>query len=355
MEFTQGVKAYLLSPAFLILALGVFSAVSKSDLKFPEPFHTACLGAVWLPALAAMAFGGLTLFWTSSILQRMGGFSLADVGAMATQYGSVSALTFIEATNFLKSISQQEEICAASFFGLMDSPVIIIGAMLGRGVFGWRKVGTGRSGLAASAARCVSWPRSTADLNSEWKKRYELGRRLFCGTASSFTGFFSSRNEYGPWAKTSGFEISRWIPAPFRPHRPYGALNGGYFFGCMCAVWHLRGHAAVRASRDCVLIPHAKDGEALFAAGQPDLGAELLREAGAHVHMAFNVSGNGQQGECSADFAKTSNLQAQVIVKLGAGFIVVRRHAKWFASYAVVAYESEVCVLRPGKYYHAAK
>jgi hypothetical protein len=81
----------------------------------------------------------------------------------------------------------------------------------------------------------------------------------------------------------------------------------------------------------------------------------LLREAGAHVHMAFNVSGNGQQGECSADFAKTSNLQAQVIVKLGAGFIVVRRHAKWFASYAVVAYESEVCVLRPGKYYHAAK
>ncbi len=100
MEFTQAIQANLLSPAVLFLALGVFAAVSKSDLKFPESLdttltldllttigfkggvaiHEAGLGAVWLPALAAVALGGLIPLWTCPVLQKLGGFNLVVGG-----------------------------------------------------------------------------------------------------------------------------------------------------------------------------------------------------------------------------------------------------------------------------------
>jgi uncharacterized protein len=154
MEFTQGVKAYLLSPAFLILALGVFSAVSKSDLKFPESqdstlilylltaigfkggvaIHEAGLGAVWLPALAAVALGGLIPLWTCPVLQKLGGFSLADAGANAAHYGIVSAVTFIAVANFLKSFHQPYESYDSAFLAVVESPAIIVGVMLGKGI-----------------------------------------------------------------------------------------------------------------------------------------------------------------------------------------------------------------------------
>jgi hypothetical protein len=156
MEFTQAIQANLLSPAVLFFALGVFAAVSKSDLKFPESLYStltiylltaigfkggvaineAGLGAVWLPALAAVALGGLIPLWTCPVLQKLGGFSLADAGAIAAHYGSVSAVTFIAATNFLKSIHQPYESYASAFLALMESPAIIVGLMLGKGVLG---------------------------------------------------------------------------------------------------------------------------------------------------------------------------------------------------------------------------
>jgi hypothetical protein len=72
MNFITAVQSNLLSPAVLFFVLGVFAAVSKSDLKFPESLYTtltiyllmaigfkggvaiheAGLGVVWLPALA---------------------------------------------------------------------------------------------------------------------------------------------------------------------------------------------------------------------------------------------------------------------------------------------------------------
>jgi hypothetical protein len=168
MEFTQAIQANLLSPAVLFFALGVFAAVSKSDLKFPESLYStltiylltaigfkggvaineAGLGAVWLPALAAVALGGLIPLWTCPVLQKMGGFSLADAGAIAAHYGSVSAVTFIAATNFLKSIQQSYESYASAFLAVMESPAIIVGVMLGKGI-----LGGGRFSLADQGVR----------------------------------------------------------------------------------------------------------------------------------------------------------------------------------------------------------
>lgn len=82
-----------------------------------------------------------------------------------------------------------------------------------------------------------------------------------------------------------------------------------------------------------------------------DRVVELLRDCGAHGHTAFNVRGSGQQGERSADIAETGNVQIEVIVKPAvAEVLLARLYADWFASYAMVAYESEVRVLRPGKF-----
>lgn len=78
---------------------------------------------------------------------------------------------------------------------------------------------------------------------------------------------------------------------------------------------------------------------------------EFLRCAGAHGHTAFPVRGSGNQGDRSADISETGNVQVQVIVKPAvAERILGKLQAELFADYAIVAYESEVHVLRPEKF-----
>jgi len=167
MDFISAIQSNLLSPCFLFFALGVFAAVSKSDLKFPETLYTtltiylltaigfkggvaiheAGIGAVWLPALAAMALGGLIPLWTYPALRGLGKFSKADMGSIAAHYGSVSAVTFIAATNFLKSVQAPYESFAAAFLAVMESPAIIVGVMLGKGMTQGGKLSLANSGM----------------------------------------------------------------------------------------------------------------------------------------------------------------------------------------------------------------
>lgn len=78
---------------------------------------------------------------------------------------------------------------------------------------------------------------------------------------------------------------------------------------------------------------------------------ELLREAGAHRHTAFNVRGGGYQGGRSADIVETGNAPIEVIAKPEVSeSLLARLHAKWFASDSRVAYENEVRVLRPSQF-----
>ena len=163
----NAIQSNLLSPAVLFFVLGVFAAVSKSDLKFPEALystltiylltaigfkggvaiHEAGIGAVWLPAVAAMGLGGLIPLWTFPVLRKFGKFSVADSGAIAAHYGSVSAVTFIAATNFLKSIQVPYESYASAFLAVMESPAIIVGVILGKGVLGSGKFSFADAGV----------------------------------------------------------------------------------------------------------------------------------------------------------------------------------------------------------------
>ncbi len=78
---------------------------------------------------------------------------------------------------------------------------------------------------------------------------------------------------------------------------------------------------------------------------------EVLRECGAHGHTAFDVRGSGRQGDRSADLIESGNVQIEVIAKPSvAETMLARLHADFFQDYAMVAYESDVRVMRPEKF-----
>ena len=151
-NFLQALAANLLSPAVLFFALGLTAALLRSDLKFPEALYVtltiylltalgfkggvaiseAGLAKVIVPALAAMALGALIPLWVYPLLRFGGRLAPVDAAAVAAHYGSVSAVTFITATNYLKSINVPYESYATAFLAVMESPAIIVGVLLGK-------------------------------------------------------------------------------------------------------------------------------------------------------------------------------------------------------------------------------
>lgn len=152
MDFFEAIRANLLSPAVLFFVLGLIAALTKSDLKFPEPLYVGLtiyllvaigfkggvaiaeggIAKVWLPALAAMALGALIPLWTYPLLRFGGKLPAVDAAAIAAHYGSVSAVTFIAATNYLKVVNQPFESYTTAFLAVMESPAILIGVVLGK-------------------------------------------------------------------------------------------------------------------------------------------------------------------------------------------------------------------------------
>lgn len=151
-DFLHALSANLLSPAVLFFALGIVAALLKSDLTFPEALyvtltiylltalgfkggvaiHEAGLVKVIIPAFAAMLLGALIPLWTYPLLRFGGGLRPVDAAAIAAHYGSVSAVTFITATNYLKGINESYESYATAFLAVMESPAIVVGVLLGK-------------------------------------------------------------------------------------------------------------------------------------------------------------------------------------------------------------------------------
>lgn len=151
-DFMQILLSNLLSPTVLFFALGVTAALLRSDLKFPEALyvtltiyllaalgfkggvaiHEAGLKAVVIPALAAMVLGALIPLWVYPLLRFGGKLKSVDAAAIAAHYGSVSAVTFITATNYLKGLDVPYENYASAFLAVMESPAIVVGVVLGK-------------------------------------------------------------------------------------------------------------------------------------------------------------------------------------------------------------------------------
>jgi hypothetical protein len=152
MTLTDAIAANLLSPPILFFALGIIAALVKSDLKFPEAFysaltiylltaigfkggvaiHEAGLSRVWKPALAAISLSALIPLWCFAVLRKPGRLPVPDAASIAAHFGSVSAVTFITAVNYLKSAGVPYEGFSSAFLAVMESPAIVVAVVLSK-------------------------------------------------------------------------------------------------------------------------------------------------------------------------------------------------------------------------------
>ncbi len=77
----------------------------------------------------------------------------------------------------------------------------------------------------------------------------------------------------------------------------------------------------------------------------------LLRETGAHGWTLYDVEGAGAQGERPGDIKEFGNIQIGVIVPPNiADDLLERLHQDYFSRFAMVAYTSDIQVLRHAKF-----
>ena len=141
--------ANLLDPAILFFVFGVFAGLCRSNLEIPPPIarflSLYLLMALGLKGGFALAESGLTRDVTVSLacalvlaavipaigyvlLRRwLNGF---DAAAIAATYGSVSAVTFITAVQYLGNQGVQFGGHMAAAMALMESPAIILAVLL---------------------------------------------------------------------------------------------------------------------------------------------------------------------------------------------------------------------------------
>ena len=139
----------LTNPALLFFVLGILAVQVKSDLEIPpssskfislyllfsigfkggqELSHSALdMEIVWALLFGVFLAVGVS-FYTFFILRRR--LSIANSGAIAAAYGSVSAVTFVTAVSFLdiQQISFGGHMVAV--MALMEAPSIIVGVLL---------------------------------------------------------------------------------------------------------------------------------------------------------------------------------------------------------------------------------
>lgn len=207
MTLLEAVQNNLLSPAVLFFLLGAVGALVKTDLKFPEPLYAALtiyllvaigfkggsavaqagLAAVWLPALGGLALGALIPLWCYPVL-RWGKLSGVDAASIAAHYGSVSAVTFLAVSNFLKASGVAFEGYMAALLAVMESPAIIVGILLGRRAMG-SSTGGKKSGLGAVLHEAVLG-RSVYLLLGGLLVGYLSGARGYDATAPFFVAPF---------------------------------------------------------------------------------------------------------------------------------------------------------------------
>lgn len=142
--------AKLVTP-LLFFILGGLSRVFKSHLEVPQPIAKAMAlfllitiglkggveisshglkSEVVLVAAAGLALSVLIpLFWFNIIRRKV---SEVNAAAIAATYGSVSAITFVTAVNFLDSLSVSYDGYLIAVMALMEGPPIVVGVLLAK-------------------------------------------------------------------------------------------------------------------------------------------------------------------------------------------------------------------------------
>jgi hypothetical protein len=141
----------LLSPVVLAFALGVLAKLLRSEFHVPRDIYMGLSiylllalglhGGVELarapfqeivrPALATIALGVVTPLTAYLTLRRLGRLGVPDAAGIAAHYGSVSAVTFIAAQQFAKSMGAEPEGFMPTLLTLLESPGIHVALLLG--------------------------------------------------------------------------------------------------------------------------------------------------------------------------------------------------------------------------------
>jgi uncharacterized protein len=139
----------LTNPTLLFFVLGIIAFLVKSDLEIPEQsikfislyllfsigfkggvelHHSGLNKEIFYSLLFGLAVAAIIPFYTFFILKQK--LALADAGAVAASYGSVSAVTFVAAGSFLESQKLTFGGHMVAVMALMEAPAIIVGVLL---------------------------------------------------------------------------------------------------------------------------------------------------------------------------------------------------------------------------------
>ena len=151
MTTLEVLKSNLLSPIVLAFLLGIVTKLVKSELSLPKDLYSSlsiylllALGlkggvelsestfnSIALPAVATILLGCLTPVSAYLLLKKIGRFSSVDSAALAAHYGSVSAVTFIAASQFATDVGAKPEGFMSTLLTLLESPGIHIALAIG--------------------------------------------------------------------------------------------------------------------------------------------------------------------------------------------------------------------------------
>ena len=148
---TDILRANLLSPIALAFALGIVTKLIRSEFSLPKDLYTGLsiyllfalglkggvelahsgLTTIARPAAATILLGCITPVVAYLALRRIGRFSTSDSAAVAAHYGSVSAVTFIAAQQFVTAQGLTAEGYMPTLLTLLESPGIHIALAIG--------------------------------------------------------------------------------------------------------------------------------------------------------------------------------------------------------------------------------
>ncbi|MEN9598837.1 MAG: hypothetical protein RL596_1148 [Bacteroidota bacterium] len=139
----------LTNPVLLFFILGVLATIVKSDLEIPaasakfislyllfsigfrggqELVHSGINETIIVTLLLALAFSILVPIYVFYLLRWK--LTVSDAGAVASAYGSVSAVTFISAASFLEMSNTPYGGHMVAAMAMMEAPAIVVGMIL---------------------------------------------------------------------------------------------------------------------------------------------------------------------------------------------------------------------------------
>lgn len=141
--------ANLTNPTLLFFILGIVASALKSDLEIPaasikfislyllfsigfrggqELAHAPFTAEIFRSMLFGLLLAAIVPVYTFFLLRRR--MAIPDAGAVAAAYGSVSAVTFVAAGNFLDQMQLRYGGHMVAVMALMEAPAIIVGILM---------------------------------------------------------------------------------------------------------------------------------------------------------------------------------------------------------------------------------